>query len=488
LSHPATLSRTAFACGLVTVFTALLAGCQTYHPQPLSNTAVNTALDRPAVDALRMQASKISHPSLPPIQLHPEDGLTPDEAALIAVIANPDLRAARDQAAIAQAAVLQAKILPNPQFSYNYDFVTGGNVAGATNAYGWGLNYDVNTLLAHDAQVKSAEANGDSINIGIAWQEWQIAEAAKQAVYDLISLRAQNVVAEEIDQELQQNLQLLQKAEAERLKTALDLSAAETASRDAHATLLQVRRDAEHQRLLLNRALGVPADTEVRLCSTIALPTSFAVPSEDLLHDLDQRRLDLAALRSGYESQEQTLRAVTLNQLPRINLGFDRSSDDTGVHLAGPSITIDLPLFDRNQGVIATEKATRQKLFDEYVSRVFDARADIAEAIADVRSINDQIADAQAAIPSLQQLMQVYQQALNHGNADVLSYYTAWTDFSQKKLEVLKLQQQLADTKVALELASGRYFPDAAPMTNPTTQPQPGASAQASVAFTEKAQ
>ena len=34
---------------------------------------------------------------------------------------------------------------------------------------------------------------------------------------------------------------------------------------------------------------------------------------------------------------------------------------------------IDIPLFDRSQGIIATESATREKLFDEYVTRVFQA-------------------------------------------------------------------------------------------------------------------
>src|SRR5207253_2128247 len=108
---------------------------------------------------------------------------------------------------------------------------------------------------------------------------------------------------------------------------------------------------------------------------------------------------------------------------------------------------------------IATENATRKKLFDEYIARVYDARADIGSAISDIYSINKQIADAEAAIPNLQQLVDVYREATDHGNADVLSYYEAWNNLARKNLDVLKLKQQLADNRIALEIAAGRYFP-----------------------------
>jgi outer membrane protein TolC len=459
------------------VWATLLGGCLKYHSMPLDASSVGAALTPPSPASLHLRASEIHHPLLPPLDLQPDKGLTPDEAAVVAVLINPVLRAERDQHSAAQAAVLQAQLLPNPQLTSNYDFVTGGNTAGAVNAYGWGVSYDLRSLLAHNAGLRSAQRTEESVNLSVAWREWQTAEAAKLAAYDLLSLQAQLNVASEIDERLQENLRLLQHAVAEHFKTAIDLAAAEAAANDAHAVVLQARRDVEHQRIALDRALGVPESTDIKLRHGLALPSLFIVPSDkSLLGDLEHRRLDLIALQHGYQSQEETLRAAVINQFPKINLGFERSSDDTNVHLAGMAVTIDLPIFDRNQGVIAAEKATRQRLFDEYVSRVFEARNDIASALADLRAINGQIADAQAALPNLRQLVDVYRQAVDHGNADVLSYYVAWNSLAQKNLNVLKLQQQLADTKVALELASGRYFPEVSPSTGPSTQASPSAS------------
>jgi outer membrane protein, heavy metal efflux system len=454
------------------IFAALClpAACQKYHALPLTDAAEQQALQPPPADVLRVQASQIHHPILKPVQLHPELGLTPDEAAVVAVIVNPSLRAIRDHRASAAAATLQAGILPNPQLTYNADFVTGGLTDGTVTAYGAGINFDFNSLIAHDTKVRGAQASAASVDLDVAWQEWQIAEAAKTAVYDLIALEAQLDVAREMNENLQQNLGLVRRAVASNLKTSLDLAAAESAAGDAHVALLQIQRDVEHQRLQLNRALGFPPDTQIKLRENLVLPARFdPIAEADLLPNLSHRRLDLLALRCGYESQDQTLRVAILNQFPKLNMGPTRNVDNTDVQSLGLTFAADIPIFDRNQGVIAAEKATRQQLFDEYFSRLADARADIASANADLAALSTQIADTESALPALSRLVDTYKQAVDHGNADILSYYTAVNSLQQKKLQDLKLKQQLADTRIALEIASGRYFPES-PETQPTTR------------------
>jgi cobalt-zinc-cadmium efflux system outer membrane protein len=447
------------------------AGCQKYQAAPLDHAAVEQGLSPPSDHDLTVRANQIHHPLLRPVELHFSEGLSPDEAAVMAVLINPALRAERDRRNIAQAELLQAGILPNAQLSYNYDWVIGGNTLDTVNAYGLGLNWEITSLISRSSKIDAAKASAAAIDLDVAWQEWLVAESAKSAFYDLSALQAQWVVAQDIDHRLQENLSLINKAVEEHLRTAIDQAAAEAASRTAHTTMLQAQRDIEHQRLQLNRAIGLASNVQIHLRPKMSMPSRFDPPDEgELLRNLEQSRLDLLGLKKGYESQEITLRVAVLGQFPKISLGFNKASDTTNVHTAGVGMNIDIPLFDRNQGEIASSKATRQKLFDEYLQRVFDARADIATAIADIRSINEQIADAEAAVPNLQNLVDVYKQAVDHGNADVLIYYQAWNNLSQKQLDVLKLKQQLADNRIALEIASGRYFQDE-PENPLTTQP-----------------
>jgi outer membrane protein TolC len=182
-------------------------------------------------------------------------------------------------------------------------------------------------------------------------------------------------------------------------------------------------------------------------------------PLEELLKGLENRRLDLMALRLGYQSEEETLRQAVLEQFPKVNLGFNTGRDDTNVHTVGFGVTVDLPIFDRNQGAIATEKATRQRLFDEYAQRLFEARSDVAMALEDLAAISDQIDASNKTLSGLQKLVATYRSALQSGNLDVISYYQTVSDLVQKELDILKLKQQLMDNLVALELAAGEYFP-----------------------------
>jgi outer membrane protein TolC len=137
------------------------------------------------------------------------------------------------------------------------------------------------------------------------------------------------------------------------------------------------------------------------------------------------------------------------------------------VQSTGFSVAVDVPIFDRNQGVIATERATRQRLLDEYNQRVFEARSDIATAMADIRSLDRQVAAAAEALPVLERLLNSAQTAMEQRNVDVLSYYTARNNLLQKRIQMIKLQEQLLEAHTALEIASGRYLP-----TNKVLQPR----------------
>ena len=103
---------------------------------------------------------------------------------------------------VAQAALLQAGILPNPQLTYGYNFNTGGLFPGAVDAYGIGVNWDITALISHSAKAHAAEWSAQSVDLNIAWQEWQVAEAAKSAALDLMFLQAQRSVAGEVDDRL----------------------------------------------------------------------------------------------------------------------------------------------------------------------------------------------------------------------------------------------------------------------------------------------
>jgi cobalt-zinc-cadmium efflux system outer membrane protein len=433
--------------------------------------AVHAKLQPPNAAALRILASEINHPMLRPVVLKLDEGLSPDGAAVLAVLLNLSLRAIRDQRALSGAQLLDAGLLPNPELTYSLDVPIGSDTAGRVTAYGLGLTWDLTSLISRASRISEAKARQEAIDLDIAWQEWQVAQAAKAAVYQVVALQHRIALAEQASQQMTQNLFQLQKAVADGSMTTHTLNTVQASSRQAHEHLLDLEKQAGQQRLHLKRLLGLPADKPIRLRQDIHLPSQVELPtSTALLAGLEQRRLDLLALRRGYDSQEAAVRVAIMEQFPKIGIGPTINRDTDNVRTTGFGLSIELPFFEHNQGKIARAQATRQKLFDEYVNRVFKAHSDIAWILSGIRFTNEQIAAAQATEAELGRLVDNYRDALTDGRTDVLIYDTAWNDLIEAQMKVFALRGQLAQAMVALQLAAG-FYEIPKPGQSPTTVP-----------------
>jgi len=442
--------RVGLRCWLALFFAALSASA--YPETPVGSNSVETLV--------RIPASRFQNRSAEQLSLHLGRGIGPDEAAAIALYSNPALRAIRDRRGLAVAQVIQAGILPNPIVSYERDFVSGGNTKDTTTGYNFTADWEFTALIPYLPKQTAARKNFRAVALDVAWQEWQIAMNARAVVYRVLSLDAQVARAREANEGLQQSTEAMRKAAEAHEKTVLDLAAAESASQDSRATMLALEQEFEKQRLGLNKILGVEPETKVTLREELTVPTRLAIPNEsELFSGLESRRLDLLGLQQGLESQDAMVRAAVLAQFPKMSAAFVKASDTSNIHTTGFHVAVDVPIFDRNQGVIAAERATRQRLLDEYRQRVFEARSDIATAIADIRSLSRQIAAAEEAVPLLEKVVDSAQTAVEQRSVDVLSYYTARSNLLQKRIQLIKLQEQLLEARTALEIASGRYLP-----------------------------
>ena len=280
----------------------------------------------PIETMLRIPASRFQNRSPEQLSIDLRRGIGPDDAATIALYSNPALRAIRDRRGLAAAQLIQARILPNVIVAYARDYVTGGNTAGTTTGYSFSAGWEFSPLVPFLPKQTAARKNLASVDLDIAWQEWQIAENARTGVYRVLGLDAQTRQAREANRGLQESTDGMRKALEAHEKTVLDLAAVEASSQDSRATTLSLEQDFEHQRLGLNKILGVEPETHVRLRSGLTLPTHLEPPDEaDLLANIESRRLDLLGLRQGYQSQDATVRAAILAQFPKLSLAFTRA-------------------------------------------------------------------------------------------------------------------------------------------------------------------
>ncbi|MGH6851545.1 MAG: TolC family protein, partial [Methylocella sp.] len=318
------------------VLGALLTSCATYVPEPLS--------DKPdlASDArhLVVTADQFPLPELGTHRFDPRRPLDADDVAMIAVANNPDLRATRSKIGVAQAQVFAAGILPNPQFSFEYGALVGG--PGIISPLLAGLSQDVVPLLTLSTRKTAARASEVSVELDVAWQEWQIVSRARLLFIDAITLAKQRRLIKEnfqlFNHRYQRSSQAMQ-AGNEVLPTVTSdlvaLSSAETQLNDIDQLILKNKHD-------LNALLGLTPEATVRLAGGVRLPALDAGGLEPLLMDLAARRPDLLALRIGYQAQDETVRRAVIEQFPKLNVGSNFSRDNTDIRAQSAAVTISL--------------------------------------------------------------------------------------------------------------------------------------------------
>lgn len=425
---------------------ATLAGCASYTARPLPG--------RPAL-ALSVAALDRSRPDAPPIPA--SQPLTVAEVARLAVQNSPDLRAVRSQSAVAQAQVLQAGLLPDPVLSGSYNFLLGG--PGVANAIGATLTADITSLVTLSARRRTAQATAGQVDAGIVWQEWQTMSRAQTLTIDLVQqerlLRSFGDTLALLTHRAASTTQAVARGDATLQTLAPDVAAVTALKTQLDAAVLAQ----EERWQALDALLGLQPGVRPPLSTALDVVTLTPNDAARLLADLPQRRPDLIALQLGYRSQEEALRTAVLGQFPALTLGPNYGNDTSRVQSLGPSVSIALPLFNRNRGNIAIGRATREQLRAEYVARL-DAADGGARALLDsLATLDRQLADARSTLGQAERLAADAGRALRAGLIDELSYVQLVTTRLEKERQVIGLEQQVLDARVSLATLLGAGLP-----------------------------
>ena len=440
MAHGAALSvRLLAAC-------ILLDGCAGYSAQPLVSQAV-LAPDVAALDRTR--------PGGLPIPA--DQPLTPAEVSLLAVQNSPDLRATRAQRGVAQAQVIEAGLLPDPVLAGGYGVLLGG--PGIADAIGATLTANVSAFITLSARRRAAQASAMQVDANLVWQEWQTISRAQTLAIDLVQ---QGRLLRRLDETLallRTRGELATRSLAQgnaTLQVVAPFVAELTVLQTEHyaATLAQEQRWQE-----LDALLGLQPSVRPLLSANLRIPAIKAGEAMRLLATLPQRRPDLIALQLGYSSQESNLRAAVLGQFPAITLGPNYGNDTARVQTLGPSVSVALPLFNRNRGQVAIQRATREQLREEYAARLATAEGGVRALLANLDLLQRQLDSARVGFAQAEALAVNADRALRAGLLDQLSYVQLVSARLGKERQVIGLEQQIFDQRTALATLLGAGLP-----------------------------
>ncbi len=279
--------------------------------------------------------------------------LTPDSAVQIALLHNRSLRATFEEIGISQADLLQASLPRNPQFFASFRFPNRPPSAADTE---FSIAGDIMDLLLLPVRKRVAGLQFEQAKARVSHEILQVVAAVKEALY---TVQARQQLVERLQAIVEVNeagVDLAMRQHKAGNITDLDLANQEATFQQAKLewgkASSQVRTDRERLNHLLS--LWGP-DTQWKVASELpAIPASD--PSlEKLETRAIEQRFDLAAAR---QQAELALRAFNLRArtkyLPAsINLGVDTERTPDRQRVTGPTLDLDLPIFDQGQAAIA---------------------------------------------------------------------------------------------------------------------------------------
>lgn len=306
--------------------------------------------------------------------------LTLAEAQRRALTMNPSFLADATVREIARGELRQARVYShNPEVEFDAPGSASNRELGAYEAR---LGQEVEWAGQRGLRIEAAE-------IGVARAERGVADAARRALADVSAGFYTAFAAEErlrVASELAGLNKRLMEAVRIQLRegeiSEMEANLVEIEVGRARARVLAARREATSARLTLGRLVGVPPEVAVRVEAEVTpAPAPQTLDPDRLLAVALERRPDMAAAATAVRQAETLTRLARREAIPNLRIAAiaerDGAADEPRV---GLGVGLPLPLWDRNQGVVARRRAETEQAGYALEAARIQVRTEVADA------------------------------------------------------------------------------------------------------------
>lgn len=314
--------------------------------------------------------------------------LTADSAVQVALLNNRRLRATLEELHLSQADLLEASLPKNPSLAASFRFPSGG---GKSNQE-FGLAGDVIDWLLVPLRRKLALHEYEAAKSRVSHEVLVLAADVKAAFYE-VQARQQFLRKLETSAEVNN----VSSDIAERLRKAgniseLELLQEQTSAQQVALDLKRTQAELKGAREKVNRQLGLSSAEAARWTFAENLPSMpGSDPTSSKLESLAlAQRQDLAAQKETVWAFEQAISLKRKTRLfPAVNLGVDTERDVDGTHVTGPTLDVEIPIFNRGQGRILRAQAELGKARATLEALQSEVLSDVRMALADVQAARE---------------------------------------------------------------------------------------------------
>ncbi|MCC6427242.1 MAG: TolC family protein [Phycisphaerales bacterium] len=399
--------------------------------------------------------------------------LSADDAVQVALFNNAGLQATFEDLGIAQAEVVTAGQLRNPDIAGFFRFPSS-----PPSGLNWNIGIDVWLLDAFLVPVRQRLANAsEDQTLRLVTQQVVRLAAETRAAYfalqaDSAAVRAQEGLADVARLVLDLSRAQGAAGNVDDLRVAADRNAYQQAA----LSLLQARaaERASQERL---RALMGLTDRPVTwsLVREAPAPTSGEPSEDDLLALALSSRLDVRAAEEEVQKQEYALELTKKWWLSTVQVGVETEKGTDGQYTTGPHFSAELPIFNQRQGEIARQEAVIRQVQRRRTALQGQARTEVRTALQRVAAAREVVEfHREEILPVRRATLAAVQDRYNSMFVGVFELLTTKSELTAAETGLARALQEYWTARSDLELAVGTRLPE-----TPLPEPNPPAAESA---------
>lgn len=330
------------------------------------------------------------------------------------------------------------------------------------------LQYQLDFFGRNRASFAAATSRADAAEAEAAAARLQLSTAVALAYADFVRFHADEAALEDAARLRQRSHMLVR----ERVRAGLENEgqAAQAAAEfaQARADLIGVRASITRTRHQLAALLGKGPDRGLAIPAPSAPRLHAAGLPERVDLDLMGRRPDLVAARLGAEAAGHRIDVARADFYPNINLvavvglqtlGLDRlGGGELGFAQAGPAIS--LPIFSggRIEGAYRGARADYDKAVAVYNQSLADALREVADALSDRRSLEQQLVQQRAALAASAESYRIASLRYRGGLASYIDTLSVESNLIAQRRAVAEMEARVFALDIQLVRALGGGF------------------------------
>lgn len=361
-----------------------LAGCASTSPKPAYQEVSRTVDARTGHKLRWNQGSDDDKEAERAIDRLLAADLTADNAVKVALLSSPALQAKLEELAISQADLVQAGLLKNPSFTFGRTAWESEHID--PNLFGT-IEQDFLDILTMPMRKRVAATELEATKLEVADHVLELASRVREAFYQAQAAEQVAVMRRLVEEAANASAQLAgHQHEAGNLS---DLAFNTERALASQTTLDRTRAEGEAAvaREKLNKSMGTWGP---RTKWTLP-PRLPELPKEEAALDhleslAVSKRLDLDAARRNVQAMDYALGlAKTTRWVGAVTIGVEAGRLRHNRRFSfGPSVTLEIPLFDQRQAQIARLEAFKRQGEAELQALAVDVRADVRASSARV--------------------------------------------------------------------------------------------------------